>query len=87
MDVIDRLNQIILSNNISADTAKKISESIRYEYQGSLVYIPKRSEQQKERIQNELRSGAYYKTVAGKYRISERTALRWLHKVRIRNSK
>ena len=87
MDVIDRLSQIISAHDIGVDTANRIAESVRHEFQGELVYVPKRSEQQKESIQKDLRSGIHYKAVASKYSISERTALRWFHKVRRRKNK
>lgn len=84
LDAIDRISEIISAFGIEQKKAKQISDSVRQEFSGEMIYIPKRSVFEKDQMRRELLSGVYYKNVAAKYKVSNRTALRLLNKIRRR---
>ena len=82
MDLIDRLNDVMVANGIDPDRAVKISESIRREYCGGLIYVPKKSCAERERIAEDIRNNVPHEKIAKKYSISKITVYRMMRKIR-----
>lgn len=82
MDVIDRFNDVMIASGIDQISAERISESVRREFCGGLIYVPKRSEAQKERIADDIRNNIPHEKIAKKYSISKITVYRMMRKIR-----
>lgn len=82
MDVIDRFNDVMVANGVDPASAVKISESIRREYCGGLIYVPKKSEAVKERIAADIKNNIPHDKIARKYSISKITVYRMMRKIR-----
>lgn len=80
MDVIDRINDLMLENGIDPSCAVKIANSIRYEFCGDFLYVPKKSEAKKEedkrRINNDIRSNIPCDIIAKRHGVSINTVYR-----------
>lgn len=82
MDLIDRFNDVMVANGIDPDSAVKISESVRREYCGGLIYVPKKSCAERERIAEDIRNNVPHEKIAKKYSISKITVYRMMRKIR-----
>lgn len=82
MDVIDRFNDLMVANGVEPSNAIKISESIRREFCGGLIYVPKKSEAKKEKINEDIRNNIPHEKIAKKYSISRITVYRMKRKLR-----
>lgn len=82
MDVIDRFNDLMVKNGVDPICAVKISNSIRHEFCGGLIYVPKKSEAEKEKINDEIRSNVPHEKIAKRYGISKITVYRMSKKIR-----
>jgi len=82
MDVIDRFNDLMVANGVDPSSAGRISESIRREYCGGLIYVPKKSEAQKRKIEEDIKNNIPQDKIAKKYSISKITVYRMMRKIR-----
>ena len=81
MDVIDRFNDVMVANGVDASDAIRISELVRKEFCGGLIYVPKKSEAEKEKISADIRNNVRHDTIAKKYGISQVTVWRMSKKI------
>ena len=64
MDLIDRFNDVMVANGVDPSNAVRISESIRREYCGGLIYVPKKSCAERERIAEDIRNNVPHEKIA-----------------------
>ncbi|WP_299078938.1 Mor transcription activator family protein [uncultured Paraglaciecola sp.] len=82
MDVIDRISEILVENGVLPANAEKITNSVRHEYGGEMVYVPKRSHLYKEAIMRDLRTSGNFKLLAKEHRVHYNTVRRMAKKLR-----
>jgi len=82
MDVIDRINEILVENGVLPANAKKIANSVRHEYGGEMVYVPKRSPTYKEALIRDLKTSGNFKLLAKEHRVHYNTVRRMAKKLR-----
>lgn len=82
MDLIDRFNDVMVANGVDPSNAVRISESIRREYCGGLIYVPKKSCAERARIVEDIKNNVPHEKIAKKYSISKITVYRMMRKLR-----
>ena len=82
MDLIDRFNDVMVANGVDQSNAVRISELVRREYCGGLIYVPKKSCAERERIAEDIRNNVPHEKIAKKYSISKTTVYRMMRKIR-----
>ena len=82
MDVIDRMQELLVENSVSTDKTESICKIIRHEYSGQLVYITKRPKTLHKDISKQLERNGNIKEIAKRYSVSYETVRRILVKRR-----
>lgn len=82
MDVIDRFTELMVKNGIDHSSASRISDSLRMEYSGGLIYVPKKSEAEREKLATDIRNNVQIDKITQKYKISKWTVYRMMRKIR-----
>lgn len=82
MDVIDRIQELMLSSGIENAKAADAAQKIKSEFGGDAIYIPKKCSVDRSAIMNDIRSGISKNEFCSRYRMSKVTYYRMLHKLR-----
>ena len=82
MDVIDRIEDVLVENGVSIDKASNICVYLRNEYAGDMIYVPKRSSASKIAIFEDLKTNGNFRFLAKKHNVSVMTISRMYKKLR-----
>ena len=82
MDVIDRLDCLLIEQGVDELAAHRISGMMRQEYCGGLIYVPKKSEAIREQIFDEIRQHVPRDKIVKRYGISKTTVYRMTEKIK-----
>lgn len=85
-DVIDRISEVMQELGIDSAKACAVSETIRMEFCGSQIYVPKKAEAIRDRMIGDIKNNVPSKEIERRYSVSKYTVYRMMKKIRDKRS-
>lgn len=86
MDVIDRMSEVMQECGIDSGKAIAVSETIRREFSGTQIYVPKKADAVRDRMIDDVKRNIPIAEIKKRYKVSGMTVYRMMHKLRSRRS-